>query len=264
MARPTKSQTLYIQSVGRGLRKHPGKENCLLLDFTDKGHSLDSIMQLNCILPEATFLMDEEAEETEDEEELEEVDRTPKMGAVKTSDRAFDIVGASRFCWVKVGGGVWSLLDDDNNEIVMTPTTEGTYTATVFHPDGTSKTIVNTPIPLDYCSGVSEDYARRNLKVSLADRSKAWLKSDSPITNSQRSFLQKEGVLVDGLSKAEAAIEIRRVIGLKNQRRRLMSSEPITSKQAYFLRSQGIDPKGMTKLDGMCAIAKMKTTTGNK
>lgn len=258
MARPTKSQTLYIQSVGRGLRKHPGKENCLLLDFTDKGHSLDNIMQLNCIVPEATFLMDEESEEIDDEDEVEEVDRTPRIGGVETSDRSFDIVGASRFCWVELGSGVWSLLDDDNREIVMTPTAEGSYTAKVFYPDGTSQSIVSIPIPLDYCSGVSEDFGRRNLKVTLADRSKSWLKSDSPLTNNQRAFLQKEGAFIEGMSKAEAAIEIRRIIGIKNQKRRLMASEPITSKQAYFLRSQGIDPKGMTKFDGMNAISKLK------
>lgn len=31
--RPTKSRALYVQMVGRGLRLHPGKEDCLLLDF---------------------------------------------------------------------------------------------------------------------------------------------------------------------------------------------------------------------------------------
>ena len=33
--RPTKSTGLYTQCVGRGLRPHPGKEDCLVLDFTD-------------------------------------------------------------------------------------------------------------------------------------------------------------------------------------------------------------------------------------
>jgi superfamily II DNA or RNA helicase len=33
MLRPTKSQTLYFQAIGRGTRIHPGKENLLLLDF---------------------------------------------------------------------------------------------------------------------------------------------------------------------------------------------------------------------------------------
>lgn len=33
MMRPTKSASLYVQMVGRGLRIHPSKEDCLVLDF---------------------------------------------------------------------------------------------------------------------------------------------------------------------------------------------------------------------------------------
>lgn len=33
MLRPTKSAGLYVQIAGRGTRLHPGKENCLVLDF---------------------------------------------------------------------------------------------------------------------------------------------------------------------------------------------------------------------------------------
>jgi hypothetical protein len=35
MARPTRSAGLYAQCVGRGTRLHPGKKNCLILDFAD-------------------------------------------------------------------------------------------------------------------------------------------------------------------------------------------------------------------------------------
>lgn len=35
LARPTKSRPLFAQMIGRGLRLHPGKENCVALDFTD-------------------------------------------------------------------------------------------------------------------------------------------------------------------------------------------------------------------------------------
>ena len=37
MARPTRSESLYIQCVGRGTRLAPGKEDCLVLDFVDLG-----------------------------------------------------------------------------------------------------------------------------------------------------------------------------------------------------------------------------------
>lgn len=33
--RPTKSPVLYVQGMGRGVRIHPGKADCLVLDFTD-------------------------------------------------------------------------------------------------------------------------------------------------------------------------------------------------------------------------------------
>jgi len=35
MARPTRSESLYAQCVGRGTRLHPGKEDCLVIDFVD-------------------------------------------------------------------------------------------------------------------------------------------------------------------------------------------------------------------------------------
>lgn len=35
LLRPTTSRALYVQQVGRGLRSHPGKKNCLVLDFVD-------------------------------------------------------------------------------------------------------------------------------------------------------------------------------------------------------------------------------------
>lgn len=38
--RPTESVSLYQQIVGRGLRLSPGKEDCLILDYTGQGHDL--------------------------------------------------------------------------------------------------------------------------------------------------------------------------------------------------------------------------------
>lgn len=35
MARPTKSNVLFQQMLGRGMRLHPGKKDCLVLDFVD-------------------------------------------------------------------------------------------------------------------------------------------------------------------------------------------------------------------------------------
>ena len=37
LARPTKSEMLYLQIIGRGLRKSGGKDHCLILDHSDTG-----------------------------------------------------------------------------------------------------------------------------------------------------------------------------------------------------------------------------------
>lgn len=43
LMRPTKSPALYIQQCGRGLRLHPGKETCLILDFANVVRTLGPI-----------------------------------------------------------------------------------------------------------------------------------------------------------------------------------------------------------------------------
>lgn len=42
LLRPTESISLYQQIIGRGLRLAPGKEDCLILDYTGQGHSIFS------------------------------------------------------------------------------------------------------------------------------------------------------------------------------------------------------------------------------
>lgn len=256
MARPTKSAVLYTQCVGRGLRLWPGKENCLVMDFTDRSHSLDSAMTLSQTIPEAIHIR-EDTQEEEEEVAGEKIDKTAKIGAVEASDQVFDIIGATRFCWIDTGDGEWSLLDDDKREIVMTPDGDG-YRATVYFPAGSSQEITSSPLPLAYCSGVCEDFARRYLKITFADMTKSWVNSNSSPTQGQRNFLENNQAYVEGMSKAQAALEIRKIITLKNKNRRLMTSEPPTNKQRFFLNSHGINIDNMSKYDAIKVISKIK------
>jgi len=38
MVRPTRSESMYLQCVGRGMRRHPDADDCLVLDFVDLSH----------------------------------------------------------------------------------------------------------------------------------------------------------------------------------------------------------------------------------
>jgi superfamily II DNA or RNA helicase len=251
MARPTKSKSLYTQSVGRGLRLYPGKDCCLVMDFTDRGHNLDSIMTLNSMIPEALNV------EERQEGEAEEIDKTPKIEVWDEVDKEFDILGCARFLWIQIGDGQWSLLDDEKREIVMSPSGDG-YVATLYFPLGLSSQIVTTPLPLEYCSGVCEDYARRNLKIAFADTKAPWMSYPAQPTQGQRDFLAKNNAWREGMSKADASLAIRKSIAIKNKQRRQLADEPITHKQRYALIQHGIDPKDMSKLEAMQAISKIK------
>jgi ATP-dependent helicase IRC3 len=253
MARPTKSHGLYIQCIGRGLRLWPGKENCFVLDFTDRGHNLDAIMTLSNTIPEVVHM---EVHEKEGEAESEEIDRTPKVECFEICDREFDILGSARFLWVQVGDE-WSLQDDEKREIVMQPV-EGGYTAILYYPDGSSKQIVNKPLPLEYCSGVCEDYARRQLKIAFADAKAPWINAEALSTQGQRDYLEKKGAYAEGMTRGQASIEIRKIIASKNKQRRSMASEPITDKQRYFLKNYGVETMNMSKFQAMREIAQIK------
>jgi superfamily II DNA or RNA helicase len=252
MCRPTKSQALYVQCVGRGLRLHPGKENCLVIDFTDKGHNLDSVLSLSSALCDIPQMNQQDEEQTP-----EEIDHTPKHLILDEKDERFDILGNARFCWVAIGNNEWSLLDDEKREIVMYPAESG-YTATLYFPDGSSRQVVSSPLPFEYCSGVCEDFARRHLKIAFADMSAPWMNTVAQPTQGQRDYLEKQGAWRDGMNKAAASVEIRKLVALKNKQRRQLSDEPITDKQRYFLKSCGVETANMSKLQAMQAIAKLK------
>lgn len=252
MARPTKSQSLYIQCVGRGLRKFPGKENCLCLDFTDKYHNLESIMSLSNTIAEATQVVDRQLVKP-----TEEVDRRPKIEILEEVDKEFDIVGVTRFLWIDIGNNEWSLQDDDRKEIVIKPQEEG-FVASLYLPDGSVQNIVDKPLPLEYCEGCAEDYARRNLKIAFANANALWMMNPLQPTKGQLDYLRKEGAYKSGMTRGECALAIRRLVALKNKQRRNLNDKPLTDKQKYFLLARGVEVNRMTKFQAMQVIGDLR------
>lgn len=251
MCRPTRSQNLYVQCVGRGLRRHMGKDNCIVLDFADNGHNLDSAMKLKDAIPGATVEGEEEPVESE------EIDRRPKIHSPEACDKEIDLVGKSHFHWVDIGDEQWSLMDDDKREVVISHKGEG-FVAEVYFKDGTSHTVVTNPIPLAYAQGVAEDYARKNLKVGFADLNADWMGKATPATSGQREFLQKNKAWQKGLSKGQASVMIREIIAKKNKQRRALVEAPITAKQRWLLQNYGVDTSSLNKLSAMKKIAELK------
>ena len=50
MARPTMSKTIYLQQLGRGTRRCPGKEDLLVVDFVDNANMFNMPYSLHLSL----------------------------------------------------------------------------------------------------------------------------------------------------------------------------------------------------------------------
>jgi superfamily II DNA or RNA helicase len=74
LARPTRSEMLFIQIVGRGLRKNTGKDNCLILDHSDSGLNLG----LPCAIHHEALLNGKTSKAAKAKEREERKDRTLK------------------------------------------------------------------------------------------------------------------------------------------------------------------------------------------
>ena len=253
MARPTKSRGLYIQMLGRGLRPDEGKQDCLVIDFADEGHDLNSIMTLQKSLPELPKIEDEEEQQLKGR-----LEKPSNVPVVEVYDAAFDILGRSAFIWIDIGDGEYSLMDDDHNEIILEPTEEGKYMATLWNKSE-STAIFEQALPLEYARNVCEDHARQYLKIKYCE-SHEWLRNAANMapTDGQIKILDKYGVSVKGMNKSQASVAIRKALALHNKQLRKYASEPITDKQKYFLASKGIKTEGASKMDAMRMISMLK------
>lgn len=80
MARPTKSEMLFVQCIGRGLRTAPGKDHCLILDHADNHARLGFVTTIG----HDALLTGKEKPEPRNKEKGETLPREcPSCGAIK-------------------------------------------------------------------------------------------------------------------------------------------------------------------------------------
>ncbi|KAF9184875.1 hypothetical protein BGZ50_003412 [Haplosporangium sp. Z 11] len=134
MARPTKSNVLFQQMLGRGMRLYPGKEDCLVLDFVDivRGDGLVTLPTLlgldtNAVLKKETVISKQEDVDALQKIQLESLeDEDPDMGVkvarirVLEYENPYQLIGdcsgaprglweMSPNAWVKVGPDAYVL-----------------------------------------------------------------------------------------------------------------------------------------------------------
>lgn len=213
MARPTKSQALYVQCIGRGTRKAPGKVNCIVIDFTENRHDV-------CLLPSLFGLPKEkldrgktvlEAVEEHEQEQIQKAALQQRIKRVRVEE--IDLFGKSRFAWFRVEDE-WRLLIKPRTYAILAPQKDR-YWVHLMTPEGTTL-LHDTPLPLGFAMGVAEDYARAH-GDKLALRDARW--RNDPATEKQIDLLRRLGVAIpEGLSKGDASLMIDQALAVRQLR----------------------------------------------
>lgn len=134
MARPTQSQSLYIQCVGRGLRPAPDKSDCVVLNFVDEGHTLVQVPDLYGEDDGSSGTSRSSAATVTKDGETLTIEPTNLLGAAFVSDqedaakplirktvtRILDLMSETTFAWFE-HDGMLSLTLDRNRTLIISP-----------------------------------------------------------------------------------------------------------------------------------------------
>ncbi|MFH1254647.1 MAG: DEAD/DEAH box helicase [bacterium] len=217
MARPTKSKGLYTQMVGRGLRIYPEKENCLVLDFTDRYHNMRSIVSLNQVIPEAKIIGDKEDQSSGQQNKK----RISRIKTLKDVDHEFDVRGiATDFFWADIGDDEISLVDDFGVEIVIKPHEKG-FVVTTYDINVEIYAFL-TQTPLFNCIKLCEKYAHENLSMNFTDLNGSWTQSalNKPPSQKQTNILKMHNADKNITNMLEASHKIQTIFAIERKKSR--------------------------------------------
>lgn len=182
IARPTRSQTLYVQMVGRGTRNHPGKDNCIILDVVGATMRHDlCTARLLCVGA------------SEEEQRAMARNAVPRVHGItdhsvggKIHSVEVDLWGKRPFAWVKTSLGY--VLDVGRQHGKLLLGQDGDAWA-VWQKQGEEHKKLWKGTELGYGQGFAEQWVTLRGAAHLCRKDADW-RTDS-ITEGQKAALQK-------------------------------------------------------------------------
>lgn len=211
LARPTRSPLLYTQIIGRGLRLHPEKDDCVIIDLADacagkKPVGLPTLMGLppdvDCKgkplhevaarFRELEALSPEEASMVTDVDDLESAFERIDLFRIPPPDPY--LLEVTKFVWMEVGQGHWvlNLAGPDREKMTIETDPLGQYVIT-YHK-GKKEQILGYGTDLVRTFSRTDEWVRthKSDRSALIDREAVW--RDQPPTVNQMKYLKKYGV----------------------------------------------------------------------
>ncbi|WP_084662305.1 DEAD/DEAH box helicase [Sulfobacillus thermosulfidooxidans] len=242
MARPTMSPGLYIQMVGRGLRPHPGKTDCLVLDVTDRQHSLSTCTLDLIAQPDPA----QKPRKRRADAPPIRADHEPAdiAGRVDLIPLPWDLLGTSPFVWHPDVDGPW-LEAGPNIRIQCRPLGSELFEVWLF--DHRQRTrLSDQPLPFAYAQGLAEDWVRAQKWTGYAAKDAAW--RSRRVSPKQQAILDRLHIPYDPATLTQEAAS--RLI------RDATDHQPATAKQRRWLAAHQIPiPEGLTRQEASTLIS---------
>lgn len=192
IARPTQSEPLYQQMVGRVLRTWPGKKDALVLHLAGSGGTLRTLVDLDSTIHVEKVLDDETlAEAVEREAEAAGVAAPPGSVAFDLKMREHDLFKGSLYAWSKTNKGVL-FIECGETTVFLWPEKAGTYSVCQKTRNGkwhrSSYQNLDLSTAMAWGEAIAEDYASFSVT-----RSASWRKakpSDAQLNLAERLGIQ--------------------------------------------------------------------------
>lgn len=175
LARPTRSKALYMQCVGRGTRRHPEKNDCLVLDMTGAADDDRDLIDL----PSLLGVKDRElgrriqAGERTALEALALEEAAVAAGRLSYEDLdIFAALRSQRLCWVQAGDGVYAC-SAGGSSVLIEPISGGAWSVAVYDKSGDVAVLLGSG-DLELAQGVGEDYVRSHANATLVASDAKW------------------------------------------------------------------------------------------
>ncbi|MFD8226919.1 DEAD/DEAH box helicase [Streptomyces massasporeus] len=230
IARPTKSEPLFIQMVGRVLRPSPatGKQDALVLILAGEGGSLCTLVDLE---PGAEIREVKDGETLAEAYEREESRKDEKIPAgslrFELTHRDVDLFKASTaYSWLRTSGGVQFIPCGDNGEILLWPSrNEMEKWDVAYAPPQGNWERLHEGLDLGMAMAWAETEATDRASLNMT-RTASWRKK--PATEKQIKILRYAGYTVpDGLRAGIASDLLAVTIASRKLDRFLPSTERV-------------------------------------
>lgn len=210
LGRPTSSASLYQQMVGRGLRMHPGKADCVVLDVTGVTgrHKLATLASLDGASGPEDMPDDLLLYETDDEETVEPTVEPDTPGEPEPIDYAdgdlahelVDLFGQSHSTWLRTPRGFWFVPAGSAGFVYLVPLPDDRYRLKYVTADGAHRGELRSDMEIGYAMAAGDEHVASRPEWQ-AERTAPW--RSLPSTN--RRGARTRGEIADELSVQLAA-----------------------------------------------------------